>query len=71
VSPARAPSRQAASPAAEAKGSAGVRFNWKIFWGGVVSIVAGFTLLGLGDITVAPILLVLGYCILVPLALIR
>jgi hypothetical protein len=43
-------------------------FRWKIFAGGMVAIVAGFVLLAVNDITIAPVLLVLGYCVLVPLA---
>jgi len=38
---------------------------------GVVSIVAGFVLLSTGSITLAPVLLVLGYVVLVPLAILR
>ncbi|MDF1544214.1 MAG: hypothetical protein P1R58_03825 [bacterium] len=33
-------------------------------------IIVGYVLLGQGSITAAPILLVLGYCILIPIALI-
>ena len=45
-----------------------VKFKWKLFLAGLASIVLGYVLLGLNDITFAPILLVLGYCVLVPLA---
>ncbi|MDO9693564.1 MAG: hypothetical protein Q7W56_02440 [Candidatus Latescibacteria bacterium] len=38
---------------------------------GFAAIVAGYALLAGGDITVAPLLLVLGYCVLVPLFLLR
>jgi len=44
------------------------RFNWKLFGAGLAAIVIGYVLLAINDITVAPLLLVLGYCILVPLA---
>ena len=37
---------------------------------GLVSIVAGYVFLGYGSISLAPVLLVLGYCVLVPMALI-
>jgi len=37
---------------------------------GLVSMVIGYILLGQGSISAAPALLVLGYCILVPLALV-
>jgi hypothetical protein len=43
-------------------------FRWKLFAAGMVAIVAGYVLLAVNDITIAPILLVVGYCILVPLA---
>ena len=36
---------------------------------GMISIVVGYVFLGLGSISLAPVLLVLGYCVLVPLAL--
>jgi len=42
--------------------------NW-ILTVGFVSIVLGYVFLGLGSISLAPVLLVLGYCVLVPLAL--
>ena len=45
-----------------------VTFKWKIFAAGLVSIVVGYILLASNDITIAPVLLVLGYFVLVPLA---
>jgi hypothetical protein len=44
------------------------QFKWKFFIGGLVSILVGYILLAMGSITLSPILLVLGYCILVPLS---
>jgi hypothetical protein len=44
------------------------KFKWKIFAAGMVSIVAGYMFLAGNDITIAPLLLVLGYCVLVPLS---
>lgn len=44
------------------------KFRWKLFIAAMVAIVAGYVLLAVNDITVAPLLLVLGYCVLVPLA---
>lgn len=44
------------------------KFNWKIFLAGMVAIVAGYALLMASDITIAPILLVLGYCVLIPVS---
>ena len=37
---------------------------------GLILIVAGYLVLAGGSISLAPVLLVLGYCILIPLALI-
>jgi hypothetical protein len=44
------------------------KFRWKVFAAGLAAIVVGYVLLAINDITLAPILLVLGYCVLVPLA---
>ncbi len=44
------------------------KFRWKLFVAAMVAIVVGYVLLAVNDITVAPLLLVLGYCVLVPLA---
>lgn len=38
---------------------------------GILAILAGFLLLSRGSITAAPLLLVAGYAILVPLAIVR
>jgi xanthine/uracil permease len=43
--------------------------NYLIMGIGVLLIIAGFLFLAGGDITVSPILLVLGYCIVVPLGI--
>ncbi|MDX1440408.1 MAG: hypothetical protein R3284_10955 [Rubricoccaceae bacterium] len=45
------------------------KFKWKFFLAGMLSITVGYAFLSANDITIAPILLVLGYCVLVPLAL--
>jgi hypothetical protein len=44
------------------------RFRWKLFGIGLAAIVLGYVLLAINNITLAPALLVLGYCVLVPLA---
>jgi hypothetical protein len=44
--------------------------NYLVFALALVVIVIGYIMLGKGSITLAPILLVLGYCILIPIALI-
>ena len=43
-------------------------FKWKLFAGGMLAIILGFILLGAGNIALAPLLLIAGYCVLVPLA---
>jgi hypothetical protein len=43
-----------------------------LFWAiALVTIVAGFFDLSRGGITIGPILLVLGYCVLVPIAILK
>ena len=44
------------------------RFRWKLFGIGMAAIVLGYVLLAVNNITIAPVLLVLGYCVLVPLS---
>jgi hypothetical protein len=47
------------------------RRTW-IWWGAAIgSLVLGFGALATGSITVAPILLVLGYCVLIPIAILK
>jgi hypothetical protein len=43
--------------------------NWQWLIAGAVVIVAGFISLAMGSITLAPILLVLGYCVLIPVGI--
>lgn len=43
-----------------------------LFWGiALVTILAGFVDLWRGGETIAPILLVIGYCILIPIAILK
>jgi uncharacterized membrane protein HdeD (DUF308 family) len=44
------------------------RFKWRLFIAGLVAIVVGYIMLAMADTTLAPILLVLGYCVLIPLS---
>ncbi len=44
--------------------------NYLVFALALVVIIIGYVTLGQGSITLAPILLVLGYCVLIPVALI-
>ena len=51
------------------------RKNWSVFVAGLATIVAGYILLsippadGFLSLTLAPILLVVGYCVLIPVAI--
>ena len=48
--------------------------NWKHaawLWAGLATIVIGYVVLAGGETTVAPLLLILGYCVLVPIFLLR
>jgi hypothetical protein len=44
--------------------------NFALLGGAVLALVGGYALLAQGSITAAPVLLVLGYCVLLPLGLI-
>jgi len=44
--------------------------NALLLMAGILIIVIGYFLLGRGSITAAPLLLVLGYCVVVPLSII-
>jgi hypothetical protein len=70
--PTPAPSRAtpAASPA-DAEGS--LRFtpkNLALLGAGLAAIILGYVLLGAANNTIAPLLLVLGYAVLIPLGII-
>jgi hypothetical protein len=43
--------------------------NYTLFAIGLAVIVLGYVTLGYGSITLAPILLVLGYCVIIPVAI--
>ena len=63
------------SAAKGGKGREAIRIRWGhrnigLFAGGLAAVVLGYVLLAQGDITLAPILLVGGYCVLIPLAFI-
>lgn len=44
--------------------------NWALLLAGVVAVLFGYVLLNRGSVTAAPVLLVLGYLILIPAGLI-
>jgi hypothetical protein len=63
---------QKAKPRRPAAKAGDLRFgprNYAILGAALVSILAGFLLLSRGSITAAPVLLVLGFCVLVPYGL--
>lgn len=45
------------------------RTNYLLLAGGVLAAALGFLLLARGDVSVAPVLIVLGYCGLIPLGI--
>lgn len=56
----------------DSKDSARLQFgakNYLFLGGAVASLVVGYALLGAGSTGLAPILLVLGYCVLFPVGL--
>jgi hypothetical protein len=63
------------SPAKKAKKAAatvGIEFgkrNYIILGIGLLLIIVGFLFLAGGDITISPILLVVGYCVVIPLGI--
>ncbi len=46
------------------------RRNWILLGCGTLAVLAGFSFLAAGDITVAPVLLLAGYLVLIPMGLI-
>ena len=55
-----------------ANSETGTRSRGFIWWGAtVVALLAGYALLARGDETISPLLLVAGYCVLVPLAILK
>jgi hypothetical protein len=56
----------------QANSSAGMLSRPSVWWGLSAAVLAlGYADLWRGGITVAPILLVIGYCILVPIAILK
>jgi hypothetical protein len=56
-----------------ARGAIRVRWerrNVALISAGLLAILVGYILLSQGDVTAAPLLLVAGYCVLIPLAFI-
>jgi uncharacterized membrane protein HdeD (DUF308 family) len=45
------------------------KLNYYVFAAGLLAIVLGYFTLSQGSITLAPILLVVGYCVIIPVAI--
>ncbi len=45
------------------------KINYLIFGAAIITIIIGYITLAQGSITLAPVLLVLGYCVLIPISL--
>ena len=70
----RRPTATAAATSAGSEGEGTVRFslqNWILLAAGLLTIVLGYVLLSGGSTVAAPLLLVLGYVVLIPLGIIR
>ncbi|MEX2571590.1 MAG: hypothetical protein WD737_09790 [Gemmatimonadota bacterium] len=66
--------RKSATPVQAERVEGALRFsrrNWLFFGLAAVAIVAGYMLLSAGSTIAAPLLLVLGYVVLIPLGIIR
>jgi hypothetical protein len=66
--------RVSARAAAPAESESSIRFgvqNLALFAAAAVAIVLGFVLLAGGSTVAAPLLLVLGYAVLIPLGIVR
>lgn len=71
--PRTTPSSQRGAPAA-AQREGQLHFslqNWVLLLAGLAAIVVGFMALARGSTVIAPLLLVLGYVVLIPLGIIR
>ena len=44
--------------------------NVLLLVGGIVVVLIGYVLLGRGSVTAAPLLLVIGYCVIIPLSIV-
>ena len=64
------PARPAPQPAKKLRPQIALtKKNYIIMAAGLVSIVAGFITLSQGSTTLAPLLLVVGYCVIIPVSL--
>lgn len=63
------PAQKAAAKTEEISWPFGMK-NYLVFAAAVIVIVIGYVTLGYGSMTLAPALLVLGYCVLIPVAIV-
>jgi Flp pilus assembly protein TadB len=68
--PAKRPAGRAPGAQSQLQTLSFSRKNWILLAAGIASVALGFLFLRFGDITVAPILLLAGYLVLIPWALI-
>ena len=61
--------RAKAAPAEPSLGFSWGRNNWLLLGAGLLLLVAGYVSLAHGSLTLAPLLLVTGYCVLIPASL--
>lgn len=61
--------RTKAATTTKSEGLPFTKMNYYIFAAGLLAIILGYFTLSRGDITLAPILLVLGYCVIIPIAI--
>jgi len=61
--------RAKAATISKAEGLPFKKMNYYIFMMGLLAIVLGYFTLSQGSITLAPLLLVVGYCVIIPIAI--
>ena len=61
--------RAKAATMTKSEGLPFTKLNYYIFAAGLLAIVLGYFTLSQGSITLAPILLVVGYCVIIPVAI--
>lgn len=64
------PKRKASQPMEAGKALRFSAINWALLGAGAASLTAGYALLAQGSTVAAPLLLVLGYVVLIPLGII-
>lgn len=64
------PAEPAKKPARQSYGLPFGKSNMLLFAAGLLAVILGFVTLSLGSDTIAPILLVLGYCVIIPISII-